>query len=371
MSIDDLEGDQRGIGGHVERPGAHDLHRPRPSISEPFESAIKAAERLEDGISIEVPIEIDEKGYFDRRCPADNCGYEFKVHLEDWKQQIETTVHCPMCRMNEAPDQWMTQAQHDVAMEHAKQAVEQMLLGGFAEGADSFNRSQRRNSLIQLSMQVTIPELKDLPPLPSSDAYRIEIQCEDCRCRFSVLGSAYFCPCCGRSSVERTFVQSILIMRTKTSNARLIRDGLTQAGKPDAAVDIERELIESCVKDSVTDFQCLCDALYAQKRPTEKLKKNVFQRLVDGSDLWRALCGEGYEQWLSAAQLRRLVIFYQRRHLLSHCDGIVDQEYLDKSGDTTYAKGQRIVVSVAEAEEMVALVEELANRLRAKIAAVP
>jgi len=35
---------------------------------------------------------------------------------------------------------------------------------------------------------------------------------------------------------------------------------------------------------------------------------------------------------------------FQQRRLLSQCEGIVDQDYINKSGDKPYAVGQRLIV---------------------------
>lgn len=321
-------------------------------------------------MSITIPIEPDAKGYWDRECPSEQCRYRFKVHVDDWKQQIGGDVFCPQCRGASNHDQWFTPEQIEVAKAHAVQEINQLLLGSLAQEADQFNR-QQQHGLIRLSMHVTVPERRDLPPLPSSDAYRLEISCEHCQFRFSVLGSAFFCPCCGRSSVERSFNQSLLTMRAKLAHARNFRETLASTGKPDEGVDIERDLIESCLNDCVTTYQCLCDSLWAQKFPAVVVPRNSFQRLTDGSQLCKDACGEGYDDWLTAPELTRLKVFFQRRHLLAHRDGIVDHEYINRSSDASYGVGQRMVVTVVEAEEMVSLIERLAISLKRKILSCP
>jgi hypothetical protein len=60
------------------------------------------------------------------------------------------------------------------------------------------------------------------------------------------------------------------------------------------------------------------------------------------------------------SDLRRL---FQQRHLLAHCEGIVDQEYIDKSGDQTYAVGQRLVIKSDAVGRLLALLEKLSTRL--------
>jgi hypothetical protein len=49
--------------------------------------------------------------------------------------------------------------------------------------------------------------------------------------------------------------------------------------------------------------------------------------------------GMGYEDLLTSVEMADLLRLFQQRHLLAHCEGIVDQDYIIKSGDTTYAVG--------------------------------
>lgn len=97
---------------------------------------------------------------------------------------------------------------------------------------------------------------------------------------------------------------------------------------------------------------------------------NVFQRLNDGSDLWRSVVGVGYEAWLDAEELATLNVLYQKRHLLAHCEGIVDQKYVEKSGDPKYKSGQRLVVSQSDVAVMLSSLEKLGTGLK-KVAAKP
>ena len=55
-----------------------------------------------------------------------------------------------------------------------------------------------------------------------------------------------------------------------------------------------------------------------------------------------------------------LVRLVQARHVLVHQDGIVDADYVAKSGDTRYAVGQRLVVTPAEVRRLAQLTEQLA-----------
>jgi hypothetical protein len=53
----------------------------------------------------------------------------------------------------------------------------------------------------------------------------------------------------------------------------------------------------------------------------------------------------------------------QRRHLLIHNRAIVDQEYLDLSGDTSFALGERIHIGSPEAKRFLERVREMGLNL--------
>ena len=160
-----------------------------------------------------------------------------------------------------------------------------------------------------------------------------------------MIGSAYFCPSCGHNSVERTFDDSIKKILSKIKNADVIRKAFVDIGKKDEAEVTIRSLIESALSDGVTAYQRLAEKLYEKIPATPEAPFNVFQRLDDGSDLWKYACSKGYEDWLDGTEFSDLKILFQKRHILVHNEGIVDDKYIARSGDSTYRTGQRIVVA--------------------------
>ena len=84
----------------------------------------------------------------------------------------------------------------------------------------------------------------------------------------------------------------------------------------------------------------------------------------DASNLWKQASGKGFEDFLSAAELERMKVLYQRRHVVSHRQGIVDQEYIDRSGDVAYKVGQRLVVQERDVLDLVGILERLSSGLK-------
>jgi hypothetical protein len=94
---------------------------------------------------------------------------------------------------------------------------------------------------------------------------------------------------------------------------------------------------------------------------------NVFQRIDDASNLWREATGKGYDDWLTEGELRDLKILFQKRHLLAHTEGIVDQRYLAQTGDTSYHLDQRIVVKEPDVLSLTNLIEKVAAGMKATV----
>ena len=44
-------------------------------------------------MTLSVPFQIDDDGYFDRQCPWSECGFTFKVLFEDWGEKFLMSGH--------------------------------------------------------------------------------------------------------------------------------------------------------------------------------------------------------------------------------------------------------------------------------------
>lgn len=326
-----------------------------------FEELMKTLEGLENR-SVSIPIEADEKGYIDKQCPAKDCEFLFKVNGEDWKSIFKKeSVWCPMCKHEAPADQWYSIAQVEHARNEALSVIKGQINQAMRIDARNFNRSQPRKGFLSMSMEVKDGSHRTyVLPARAAEAMQLEIQCEKCSARFAVIGSAYFCPACGFNSVIRTFNDSLRKIRAKKDGEDAVRASLIQAIGKDEAELTCRSLRETCLADGVMAFQKYCEGLYA---PYGTFSMNVFQRIDEGNDLWRKALNVGYDKWLSSGEIGELKILYQKRHLLAHQEGIVDDRYIQKSSDTTYKPGQRIVVSRSDIKNLLESLEKLGRGL--------
>ena len=266
-----------------------------------------------------------------------------------------------MCRHEAPADQWFTIEQVEHAKSEALEVVKGEINNALRSSAQKFNRSQPRNSFISMSMEVRGGTQRTYTvPAKAADVMQLEIQCDNCSARFAVIGSAYFCPACGANSVIRTYNDSLRKIRAKKDSEETVRQALIEAVGKDEAELTCRSLRETCLSDGVTAFQKYCEGLY---EPYGKAPFNAFQRIDEGSDLWRSAVGRGFEFWLTAQELSSLKVLYQKRHLLAHNEGIIDPRYIEKSGDSTYKAGQRLVVGKSDVENLLVLLEKLGKGL--------
>lgn len=329
-----------------------------------FEDLIKEMEQM-NRQSVSVPIESDEKGYIDKQCPDEDCEFIFKVHEEDWTNIFkDEAVWCPLCRHDAPADQWFTIEQVEHAKAEALVMVKGKINNALRSGAQKFNRRQSKNNFISMSMKVS-GGLKrtHIIPIKAAELMQLEIQCEECHSRFAVIGSAYFCPACGHNSVVRTFSDSLRKIRAKKDSIEVVRTALIESTGKDEAELTCRSLIETCISDGVVAFQKYCEGMY---EPYGKPPFNAFQRLQKGSELWQNAVQKGFDSWLTEEELKTLNILFQKRHLLSHNEGIVDSKYIQKSGDYSYKEGQRIVIVERDIDHLVVILEKLANGIQSE-----
>lgn len=326
-----------------------------------FEDVLKKLKSLQ---SVSISLEADEKGYIDKQCPSEDCEFLFKVHADDWTNIFkDEAVWCPMCRHEAPAKQWYSIAQVEHAKKQALKLVKGEIHNALLSGAEKFNRRQPKNSFITMSMKVRGGSVQtSVIPAKAAEEMQLEIQCEVCNSRYAVIGNAFFCPACGHNSVTRNYSDALKKIQVKRDSLGIIRQALIESTGKDEAEVTCRSLLESCISDGVVAFQKFCEGLYVDYGEPPF---NAFQRLELGSELWKKAIGHGYGDWLDPDELKGLKILYQKRHILAHNDGLVDAQYIKKSGDNMYKDGQRIVVSERDIRELLTYLDKLGGALKA------
>lgn len=317
-------------------------------------------------ITVTPDIAVDEDGYIDRECPHDDCMFEFKVHDQDWREIVrDEEVFCPFCGHAADAQKWWTTEQIEKIQEQALAQVKGTINQAMRRDAEAFNRRQRKGSFITVKMKVESGLREIVLPAAAAEPMRLKLTCEECSCRFAVIGSAFFCPSCGHNSADRVFRQSLNAIRASLDAIPAIRSGISDA---DASENTIRLLTEAGLQNVVMAFQRFAEAHYQRQPDPIRVRRNAFQNLSEGSQLWRTAFGRGFDDHLSTSELTELARLFQQRHLLAHCEGIVDADYISRSGDPTYREGQRLVIRESVVRMALQLVEKLSVGMAADLA---
>lgn len=315
---------------------------------------------------IEIPItfESDKKGYFDRECPNDNCLYTFKISMEDWQEKVsDEEVHCPLCGHIDTADKWWTQAQLEGMQQLAADYAMSYIQGELDKSFKKLERSTHNNKFIQIKYKPRSRITFTNNPLGQSAEWEQDIQCPHCQTRYSVIGSAFFCPCCGYNIIENVLDESLDSVIKMIESLPEMQRLLEKSYGIDKAVSMCRSMLEGSLGDTISAFQKFAEMKY-KSISGNKMQVNDFQIVEKGSCLFKNACGKGYSYWLSDSELENMNLMFQRRHIYEHNGGIVDEKYVQKSGDNTYQIGQRLVIHQQEIIDFIALIKKLTNGLR-------
>ncbi len=331
-----------------------------------FDKLIKELKKLERGVQIPVDVPLDEEQYFDRKCPQTECQTEFKVLFEDWKAKVsDERVYCPICRCEAPSSHWNMEEQSKYHIQKAAAHVQEIIDKAVKEDVRAFN-SRQRSGFITLSMSYRPGSRSILVPIDAAKSMHQKFTCEACGCHYAAIGAAFFCPACGHNSVVVTFELTLKNVRQVVSDITSIRNAISSQLDNDTAENSCRLILENGLEKLVGAFQHFAGALFMHlpNSGNFNIRKNLFQNLPASSHIWRDATGKGYEDFLTAGEVVELNCLFQKRHLIAHRNGIVDQEYIDKSGDRTYAIGQRLVIQESNVLRLAELISKLGTQLQ-------
>lgn len=315
-------------------------------------------------IKIPITLRSDEKGYLDRECPNEDCEYTFKINMEDWENKVsDGEMHCPLCGHIDASDQWNTPQQvkeieaivASWAMSYAQEEINKSF--------KKLERSTRNSKYLRVEYKPGKKISFVNNPIGQSEEWTTDITCEKCGTRYSVIGAAYFCPCCGYNSAVDVFNESLDSIKKMLDSLRELKELYTDKYDSDKADTLCRSMLEGSIDNMVSAFQKFASCRY-DELTGEKSRVNDFQIVEKGSKLFKEKTGKGYQEWLSNEEISFMNLMFQKRHLIEHNNGMVDQHYIDKSGDRAYVVGQRIVVKEKDTYTLLGIIKKLSDGLR-------
>jgi len=298
---------------------------------------------------IEVKMPTDEFGYTGRECPNDTCKGYFKIIFGTGLKGV-TDCHCPYCGHTADQSQFHTPDQ----IEYAHSVVTRKVFDAVEKDFKSmeFDIKPKGPFGIGISMKV-----QSSPPHPLHH-YRekdleTHIECPNCTLKYAVYGVFAFCADCGQHN-------SLQIL---SDNLRVIEKMLDMALK--STDKIASKLVENALEDCVSSFDGfgreLCK-IHAEKSSNSSRAEDMsFQNLGGAKQNLINLFDFTISDGLSDDEWKTAVRCFQKRHLINHKMGVVDNEYIQKTGDTTSIVGRKIIITEEEVRELIDIVEKIAQ----------
>lgn len=312
------------------------------------------------GDRIPIPIRPDEDGFTGRECPNPDCEGYFKIEFGTGLKGENLPCHCPYCGHSAPHDQFWTKEQ----LEYAKSVALRKLSGALQQDLKKleFDYKPRGTFGIGLSLKF---RPGSLPPIRHYREAKLETEvvCSSCTLRYAVYGVFAFCPDCGLHN-------SLQIL---SKNLELAVKMLDMAVT--AEVDLAVRLIENALEDCVSAFDgfgreiCRVHA----KKATDPVKagKISFQSLEGARQNFGVLFNSDLAAELVSDEWNAAVKGFQKRHILAHKMGVVDEEYIRRTGDKRTAVGRKAAISADEVRELVRILGKLGQSIAEGFAGRP
>ena len=304
-------------------------------------SALALATR---GVSMRFSIDIkpDAEGYTGRECPA--CEKYFKVKFGTGIPGA-TDCHCPYCNHFGAHDTFWTKQQIEYAQSVALNKVTGTLFS-------QMKRMERRpDPKAFISIGVTVKGSPTPIAYYSESELEERVKCVLCTLEYTIYGAFGFCPDCGSHN-------SLQIVKANLDLATKMLD-LATSSSP----EIRARLTENALEDAVSCFDGF------GREHCSGLPHKVFFQNIDGArnkllaetgfDLAANVC---LEDWRFVCEQ------FRKRHLLAHKMGVVDSEYLSRTGAPEFMSGRKVQITEHDVRRLVSLLALMAENLYGSIA---
>ncbi len=294
------------------------------------------------GSQFSISLPSDEEGFIGRECPVAECEGYFKLQPGTGLKGANLPCHCPYCGHEAGSDKFFTKAQ----VEYAQSVVMREVTGALLKDLKSleFNHRPRIAFGIGISMKVTGH------PTPvrryRESKLETEVVCDRCTLRYSIYGVFGFCPDCA--------IHNSLQILNK--NFELVQKLLAVAEAQEAQV--AQRLIENALEDCVSAFDGFgretCRVFAPKAATPEKAVETRFQNIAAARDRMREQFSIDIAATVSPADWKHALRAFQKRHLLAHKMGVVDEDYLSATGESTSLLGRKVSIAAPEVRELVA-----------------
>lgn len=308
------------------------------------------------GSSFEIPIQPDESGLTGRECPNSECEGYFTIEFGTGLKGEGLPCHCPYCGHSAPHDQFWTKEQ----IEYAKSVAMRDITDAFVKDLKrlEFDHKPRGAFGIGISMKVEPGR-----PIPiryyREKSLETELVCDHCTLRYAIYGVFAFCPDCAQHNSPHMLDKNLEVVIKKIDWAATLDTELAKSLREDALSSIVAAF------DGFGREACRVHAKNAHD--PAKAESISFQNLEGARKRVQDLFAFDLTNGLKADSWSFTHRCFQKRHLLAHKMGVVDQAYIAATNDPSAIVGRRASVTGDEVLKLVSSVRVLGRFLVAQL----
>lgn len=303
------------------------------------------------GSQFSISIPPDEEGFIGRECPVPECEGYFKIQPGTGLKGENLPCHCPYCGHGAGSDKFFTKAQ----VEYAKSVVMREVTGALLKDLKSLEFNHRPRGAFGIGISMKVSGQPTAIRRYRESKLETEVVCERCTLRYTIYGVFGFCPDCA--------VHNSLQILNK--NLELVQKLLAVAETQEAPV--AQHLIENALEDCVSAFDGFgretCRVFAPKAAKPEKAADIRFQNIAAARDRVREQFGVDFGATAAPADWKHILRAFQKRHLLAHKMGVVDEDYLSATDESSSLIGRKVSITGNETRELAGHLKALGGDL--------
>jgi hypothetical protein len=313
--------------------------------------SLRNIRNLEQGIPISLPTDVD--GLIGRECPVPECEGYFKIKPGTGLLGKDLPCHCPYCGHSEGHDHFWTSDQID----YARSIALNKITDAFEKDMKTLEFDSKPKGPLGIGISLKFQRGAPVPiRFYREKALETSVTCDGCGLVYAVYGVFAFCPDCGKHNSFQILNKNIDLARKQLSLSETQQDE-----------ELKRYLVEDALENCVSAFdgfgrECIYVRM-AQSADPDKAARLSFQNLTRASLSIKELFGVDLGALVSADEWKQISIAFQKRHLIAHKSGVVDEQYISATGADSTILGHKVPLSEAEVRQLSDLVVALGAKL--------
>lgn len=303
-----------------------------------------------------ITIPPDKDGYIGRQCPVPECEGYFKVINGTGIQRTNIPCHCPYCGH-------VADSNHFWTKEQARY-INSMLLnrvtGDVLKRLKAMEFDNRYPGGSRVSFKVTGTPT----PIHHYREQQLEthIICNNCDLHYAIYGVFAYCPDCGIHNSQQILEKNLELAEKEAALAATV-DG-------ELSVHLIADALENEVS-ALDGFGRQACKLHAAKATNANRAEHLsFQSLTGAQRNVQELFAFDLASTVLPDEWAFALRCFQKRHLLAHKMGVIDEEYLRLAGDPQAVLGRKVSITTEEVTTLASILKKLGAGLTQHLASL-